>query len=258
MRRTKAEELAAEREQLLAAGNLPRHVAIIMDGNGRWATRRGLPRIAGHQAGRRSVREVVEACADLGIEVLTLYTFSSENWQRPAPEVSALMGFLRQVLTEERESLRENNVELRTIGRIGDLPAEVQAELERTQAELSGNTGLKLVLALSYGSRTELVDCVRGLLQDLRAGRLGEGEIDESDIDARLYTSGLPDPDLLIRTSGEMRLSNFLLWQLAYAEIYVTETLWPDFRSRDLYRAIAAYQKRDRRFGRVAARSNAG
>ncbi len=258
MRRSTEEELVAERDRLLAVGNLPRHVAIIMDGNGRWATRRGLPRIAGHQAGRRSVREVVETCAELGIEVLTLYTFSVENWQRPAPEVSALMGFLRQVLTEERDSLRENNVELRAIGRTADLPGEVQAELERTMAELRGNTGLKLVLALSYGSRAEIVDCIRGLVADVRAGKLTEGEIEEGTIDTHLYTAGLPDPDLLIRTSGEMRISNFLLWQLAYAEIYVTETLWPDFRRRDLYRAIAAYQKRDRRFGRVAARSSAG
>lgn len=256
MRRTQA-ELAAEREQIRAAGKLPRHVAIIMDGNGRWATRRGLPRIAGHQAGRRSVREAVEGCGELGVEVLTLYTFSIENWQRPLPEVTGLMSFLRQVLVEERQSLRENNVELRVIGRVGDLPPEVREELDRTVEALRGNTGLRLVLALSYGGRAELVDCLRRVLDDVRAGRLREDELDEAAIEERLYTAGLPNPDLLIRTSGEMRLSNFLLWQMAYAEIYVTEVLWPDFRRRDLYRAISAYQKRDRRFGRVE-RTSAG
>jgi undecaprenyl diphosphate synthase len=228
-----------------------------MDGNGRWATRRGLPRIAGHQAGRRSVREIVEGAAELGIEVLTLYTFSIENWQRPLPEVTGLMSFLRQVLLEERQSLRKNNVALRVIGRVGDLPAEVRQELDRTVEELAGGTGLKLVLALSYGGRAELVDCFRRVLEDLRAGRLQEEQVDEQTIEAHLYTAGLPNPDLLIRTSGEMRLSNFLLWQMAYAEIYVTDVLWPDFRKRDLYRAVSAYQKRDRRFGRVE-RTSAG
>jgi undecaprenyl diphosphate synthase len=257
MRRSREEELASEREQIRAAGNLPRHVAVIMDGNGRWATRRGLPRIAGHQAGRRSVREVVEGCSELGLEVLTLYTFSIENWQRPAAEVSALMTILRQVLVEEREALRENRVQLRVIGRVADLPAEVRDELQRATEALAGGTGLKLVLALSYGGRAELVDCVRRVLQDLREGRLREEELTEAALEARLYTAGLPNPDLLIRTSGEMRLSNFLLWQMAYAEIYVTETLWPDFRKHELFRAISAYQKRDRRFGRVE-RTSAG
>jgi len=252
MRRTSEAELAREREQILAAGNLPRHVAVIMDGNGRWATRRGLPRIVGHQAGRRSVREAVEGCVELGIEVLTLYTFSIENWQRPVAEVTGLMGYLRQVLIEEREELARNNVSLRTIGRTADLPPEVRAELERTVEALGGNAGLRLVLALSYGGRAELVDCFRSLLEEYRDGRLRPDEVDEAAIDAHLYTAGLPHPDLLIRTSGEMRLSNFLLWQMAYAEIYVTDTLWPDFRKRDLFRAISAYQKRDRRFGRVA------
>jgi undecaprenyl diphosphate synthase len=251
MRRSTQSEVLPGREQILSGGKLPRHVAVIMDGNGRWATRRGLPRIAGHHAARRSVREIVEGCSELGIEFLTLYTFSIENWHRPVSEVAGLMSFLRQVLTEERDSLRKNNVRLEAIGRIGDLPPEVRAEVERTEDELHGNTGLRLLLALSYGGRAELVDCFRRILAQVREGRLREEEIDESTIDANLYTSGYPHPDLLIRTSGEMRLSNFLLWQLAYAEIYVTDTLWPDFRRRDLYQALSEYQKRERRFGRV-------
>jgi undecaprenyl diphosphate synthase len=244
-------ELLLERQELVARGNLPRHVAIIMDGNGRWATRRGLPRIAGHQAGRRSVREVVEGCGELGVECLTLFTFSSENWSRPSAEVSALMRFLRQVLLEERRELDANNVRLEVIGRTEDLPRQVRRELERTMEALKENTGLRLILALSYGGRTELVDCFRRLLAEVEAGRLSSEEIDEETIERHLYTSGRPNPDLLIRTSGEMRLSNFLLWQLAYAEIYVTDTLWPDFRKGDLFRAISEYQKRERRFGRV-------
>lgn len=245
-----------EKEAILAQGNLPRHIAVIMDGNGRWATRRGLPRIAGHHAGRRGVREAVEGASELGVEVLTLYTFSVENWHRPAAEVTGLMTFLRQVLKEERDALHRNQVRLQVIGRVADLPAEVRGEVDRTVRHLSANTGLRLVLALSYGGRTELVDCMQRLVADIREGRLRENEIDEAAVEARLYTAGLPQPDLLIRTSGEMRLSNFLLWQLAYAEIYVTDTLWPDFRKRDLFAAVAEYQKRDRRFGRVAAPSD--
>jgi undecaprenyl diphosphate synthase len=244
-----------DKEEILVQGNLPRHVAVIMDGNGRWATRRGLPRIAGHHAGRRGVREAVEGASELGIEVLTLYTFSVENWHRPPSEVTGLMSFLRQVLKEERDSLHKNQVRLQVIGRTEDLPSEVREEVDRTIRHLSGNAGLLLVLALSYGGRTELVDCVRRLLADVREGRLREDELDEAALEARLYTAGLPQPDLLIRTGGEMRLSNFLLWQSAYAEIYVTDTLWPDFRKRDLFAAVAEYQKRDRRFGRVAAPS---
>ncbi|MCA9727912.1 MAG: isoprenyl transferase [Candidatus Eisenbacteria bacterium] len=244
-------ELLVDRENLVARGNLPRHVAIIMDGNGRWATRRGLPRIAGHHAGRRSVREVVEGCGELGIECLTLFTFSSENWSRPSAEVSALMRFLRQVLLEEVQELADNNVRLETIGRRGDLPRQVRRELEKTMTRLAGNTGLRLVLALSYGGRSELVDCCRDLAREVRDGTLDPEKIDEALVERHLYTAGIPNPDLLIRTSGEMRLSNFLLWQLAYAEIYVTDTLWPDFRKGDLFRAISEYQNRDRRFGRI-------
>ena len=244
-------ESVLECQGLKAKGNLPRHVAIIMDGNGRWATRRGLPRIAGHQAGRRSVREVVEGCGELGIECLTLFTFSSENWSRPRAEVRALMRFLHQVLIEEVKALDENDVRLETIGRREDLPAEVNEELDRTIARLEHNRGLRLILALSYGGRRELVDCFQKLMAEVQAGELRPEDVDEAMVEKHLYTADWPNPDLLIRTSGEMRLSNFLLWQLAYAEIYVTSILWPDFRKPDLFQAISEYQKRDRRFGRV-------
>ncbi len=238
-------------DDLSPGGKLPRHVAVIMDGNGRWAKQRGLPRVAGHQAARRSVREVVEGCAELGLEALTLYTFSTENWHRPPDEVQSLMRFLCQVLVEERETLTKNNVQLQAIGHLEELPEFVREELARTREMLSRNDGLKLVLALSYSSRRELTDAFRRMAEDVRSGRLDPSQIDEAAIDQRLYAPELPHPDLLIRTSGEMRLSNFLLWQLAYAEIYVTPTLWPDFRKRDLHSALAEYQKRERRFGRV-------
>ena len=244
-------ESVLECQDLKAKGNLPRHVAIIMDGNGRWATRRGLPRIAGHQAGRRSVREVVEGCGELGIECLTLFTFSSENWSRPRAEVRALMRFLHQVLIEEVKALDENDVCLETIGRREDLPPEVNEELDKTMERLKDNKGLRLILALSYGGRRELVDCFQKLMGEVQAGRLRPEDVDEAMAERNLYTGDWPNPDLLIRTSGEMRLSNFLLWQLAYAEIYVTDILWPDFRKADLFQAISEYQKRDRRFGRV-------
>ncbi|MFN8548957.1 MAG: isoprenyl transferase [Candidatus Eisenbacteria bacterium] len=244
-------ELLAERRELIKSGNLPRHVAVIMDGNGRWATRRGLPRIAGHHAGRRGVREAVEGCAELGIEYLTLYTFSTENWQRPPTEVAGLMAFLRQVLKEEGEALDRNNVRLSAIGHLNELPREVKEQVDRSIEMLGKNTGLNLILALSYSGRRELVDCFRRLAAEVKAGTLSPEAIDEAAIQSRLYTADVPPPDLLIRTSGEMRLSNFLLWQLAYAEIYVTQTLWPDFRHQHLYRALSEYQKRDRRFGRV-------
>jgi undecaprenyl diphosphate synthase len=239
--------------------NLPRHVAIIMDGNGRWATRQGLPRIAGHHAGRRSVREVVEACAQLGIGYLTLYTFSVENWNRPGHEVTALMSFLGHVLREEREELARNRVRLGAIGHLDDLPAPVRKQLDSAIAELSGNTGLNLILALSYGGRAEIVDAVRRIATAVEEGRLQPADITEEIVAENLYTAGIPAPDLLIRTSGEMRLSNFLLWQLAYSELYVTDVLWPDFRRQHLEEALIAYQGRDRRFGRVRpARAAAG
>jgi undecaprenyl diphosphate synthase len=234
-------------EQLKAHGNLPRHIAIIMDGNGRWAKARGVPRLMGHRAGRESVREAVRGCVALGVEVLTLYTFSTENWNRPAREVKALMSILRQTLRSERRELRDNNVRLQTIGRSSDLPREVLAAIEETQDYLRNCDGLLLNLALSYSGRAEIVDAVRRLL----AERPPAGRVDEATIGRHLYTAGLPDPDLLIRTSGEMRISNFMLWQLAYTELWITETLWPDFRKRHLYQAVADFQRRERRFGRV-------
>ena len=238
-------------EELIAHGNLPRHVAIIMDGNGRWAKARGVPRLMGHRAGRESVREVVRGCAGLGIEVLTLYTFSVENWQRPAREVSALMTILRQTLKAERRELRDNNVRLQVVGRVHELPAPVRDEIARTQEYLEKCDGMLLNLALSYSGRAEIVDAVRRLVADARTHRIEPGRVDDELFGSYLYTAGLPDPDLLIRTSGEMRISNFLLWQLAYTELWITDTLWPDFRRRHLYEAIADYQRRERRFGRT-------
>jgi undecaprenyl diphosphate synthase len=238
-------------EDLIARGNVPRHVAIIMDGNGRWAKARGVPRLMGHRAGRESVREVVRACASLGVDVLTLYTFSVENWQRPAREVSALMTILRQTLKAERRELRDNNVRLQVVGRTQDLPAAVRDEIARTQEYLSACDGMLLNLALSYSGRAEIVDAVRRLVADARAHRFEADKIDDELLGSYLYTAGLPDPDLLIRTSGEMRISNFLLWQLAYTELWITDTLWPDFRRRHLFEAVADFQKRDRRFGRT-------
>jgi undecaprenyl diphosphate synthase len=238
-------------EELKAHGNLPRHVAIIMDGNGRWAKARGAPRLLGHRAGRESVREVVRGCAALGVEVLTLYTFSTENWNRPAREVSALMTMLRETLRHERAELKSNNVRLQVIGRIADLPAPVGRVIEETQQYLAGSTGMLLNLALSYGGRVELVDAIRRMLGEGGERRLQPQDVDEELVSSFLYTAGLPDPDLLIRTSGEMRISNFMLWQLAYTEIWITDTLWPDFRRRHLLQAVAEYQRRERRFGRV-------
>jgi undecaprenyl diphosphate synthase len=234
-------------EALRARGNVPRHIAIIMDGNGRWAKARGVPRLMGHRAGRESVREVVKGCVALGVDVLTLYTFSTENWNRPRREVQALMTILRATLREEREELRENNVRLEVIGRRADLPPEVNEAIDETRAFLSGSTGLLLNLALSYGGRLEIVDAVRRLLADGVPSQC----VDEAAVASRLYTAGLPEPDLLIRTSGELRISNFMLWQLAYTEFWVTDTLWPDFRRRHLYEAVADFQARERRFGRV-------
>jgi undecaprenyl diphosphate synthase len=233
-------------EVLIARGNIPRHVAIIMDGNGRWAKARGVPRLMGHRAGRESVREAVKGCSSLGVEVLTLYTFSIENWQRPAGEVAALMTILRQTLRAERKELRENNVRLGVIGRPSDLPKPVRDEIADTQAYLESCTGMQLNLALSYSGRAELVDAVRRLVGD----SIAPAHINDELLASYLYTAGLPDPDLLIRTSGEMRLSNFMLWQLAYTELWITETLWPDFRRRHLFQAVAEFQGRERRFGR--------
>ena len=237
--------------------NVPRHVAIIMDGNGRWAKQRGLPRIEGHRAGAESVRAIVRACGELGIEYLTLYAFSIENWNRPKAEVAALMHLLEFYLKQEIPELNKNNVRLTAIGRIHELPESGQKQLQKSIEALSKNTGLTLVLALSYGGRAEIVDAVREITREVKAGRLDVADIDEKVISNHLYTRSIPDPDLLIRTSGEMRVSNFLLWQISYAEIHVTETLWPDFRKPQLLGALDAYSKRHRRFGRVNTGENA-
>jgi undecaprenyl diphosphate synthase len=234
-------------EALRARGTVPRHIAIIMDGNGRWAKARGVPRLMGHRAGRESVRDVVRGAVALGVEVLTLYTFSTENWKRPRREVSALMTILRHTLREERKELRANNVRLQVMGRIDDLPPEVGEAIDETREFLSASTGLLLNLALSYGGRGEIVDAARRVLAD----RVTPDQLDEDRFASYLYTGGLPDPDLMIRTSGELRISNFMLWQLAYTEFWVTDTLWPDFRRRHLFQAVADFQSRERRFGRV-------
>ncbi len=231
--------------------NLPRHVAIIMDGNGRWARQRKLPRIEGHRAGAESVRQIVRAGGELGIDYLTLYAFSIENWNRPKAEVTALMRLLEFYLKQEIPELNKNNVRLAAIGRIHELPQSAQRQLEKSIEALKNNTGLTLVLALSYGGRSEIVDAMRSIAREIKAGRLEVADVDEKVISQHLYTRAIPDPDLLIRTSGEMRVSNFLLWQISYAEIYVTETLWPDFRKPQLLEALEDYGRRHRRFGRV-------
>ncbi len=234
------------------AANLPRHVAIIMDGNGRWANQRGLPRLEGHRAGAESVRAIVRACGELGIGYLTLYAFSSENWSRPKAEVSALMHLLEFYLQREVAELDKSNVRLAAIGRIHELPESAQRQLQKGIEALRKNNGLTLVLALSYGGRAEIVDAVRSIARDVKTGALDIADINEDSISQRLYTRDIPDPDLLVRTSGEMRVSNFLLWQVSYAEIHVTDTLWPDFRKPQLLAAIDDYSKRQRRFGGVA------
>lgn len=226
---------------------LPQHIAVIMDGNGRWAKRRRLPRIAGHRAGIRAVRQVVEACARLGVPFLTLYAFSIENWKRPHTEIKLLMGLLREYLKKEIDELNRQNIRLGVIGRIAELPKPVLKDLENALARTRQNTGLRLTLALNYGARAEMVDAARALVE--RVKHNGALEVDEATLSDLLYTRGVPDPDLLIRTSGELRLSNFLLWQVAYSEIWVTETLWPDFTQQDLFQAIIDFQKRERRYG---------
>ncbi|HEV2176889.1 MAG TPA: isoprenyl transferase [Terriglobia bacterium] len=236
--------------QLLAEidlDRLPQHVAVIMDGNGRWAKKRHLPRIAGHRAGIRAVRQAVEASARIGVPCLTLYAFSAENWKRPPTEVKLLMRLLREYLRKEIPELNRQNIRLGAIGRITELPKTVQHDLESALERTAKNSGLRLTLALNYGARAELVDAARALAERFKDN--GHVPLDEASFSEHLYTHGLPDPDLLIRTSGEMRLSNFLLWQAAYSEIWVTPTLWPDFSQLDLFQAILDYQKRERRYG---------
>jgi undecaprenyl diphosphate synthase len=235
----------------LDLARLPRHVAIIMDGNGRWAANRNRPRVAGHRAGADAVRRTVEASARLGIECLTLYAFSTENWKRPRFEIRALMDLLVEYLRKELRSLKENNIQFRMIGRSEELHISVLEQIRKAELSTFQNTGMRLNIALNYGGRTEIVDAVRKLARDVAAGRLLPDDVDEDLIRGALYTRTLPDPDLLIRTSGEMRISNFLLWQIAYAEIHVTSTLWPDFGERELFSALIDYQRRDRRYGRV-------
>ncbi len=246
----------AELLSLVQAGGVPRHVAIIMDGNGRWAQTRHLPRIAGHRAGIASAREMVELCREVGVGVLTMFAFSSENWQRPAHEVSDLMGLLEHYLREELQSLKKNQIRFRTIGRIQELPASVQDWIRRVEEETRPYEQMVLNLALNYGGRAEIIDAAAALLADVAAGRIARDQLSEEIFSRYLATGDLPDPDLLIRTSGEFRLSNFLLWQAAYAEFYFTKTLWPDFRRRELLLALVDYQRRERRFGRVQQRAN--
>ena len=230
---------------------VPVHVAIIMDGNGRWARQRHLPRVEGHRQGAESVRNIVRAAGEMGIKYLTLYAFSVENWNRPKDEVDTLMKYLARYLKNEIGELNKNNVRLEAIGQIYRLPDAVQSQLEKTKLALSKNSGLTLTLALSYGGRTEIVEAVRAIATKVQQGKLEAAEINEQVIAQHLYTKNMPDPDLLIRTSGEMRVSNFLLWQISYAELVVTPTLWPDFRKAQLAEAVEEYSRRHRRFGTV-------
>jgi len=234
-----------------AQANLPTHVAVIMDGNGRWAKQRGLPRVEGHRNGVESVRTIVRAAAEVGIKYLTLYAFSVENWNRPKDEVDTLMKYLARFLKNEIGELNRNNVRLEAIGQIWRLPEAVQEQLAKTRAALAKNNGLTLILALSYGGRTELIEATRAIAEKVKTGTLDPAEINERVISEHLYTRHWPDPDLMIRTSGEMRLSNFLLWQLSYTEFYVTEKFWPDFSKEDLKTAIRAFHQRHRRYGAV-------
>lgn len=227
----------------------PRHVAIIMDGNGRWARERGLPHIAGHRAGAEAVRRTMRACEAVGVEVLTLYSFSTENWKRPEDEVRALMGLLLELVTAETDGLIARNIRLRVIGRREGLPEDVRGAIDDAVARTTECDGSTLCLALNYGSRAEIADAVRGIAEDVAAGTLDPKDVDEGAIESRLYTAGLPDPDLLIRTAGEMRVSNYLLWQISYAELHVTEVRWPDFGEAEFFDALREYQSRDRRFG---------
>ncbi len=231
---------------------LPQHVAVIMDGNGRWARKKGMMRVFGHQNGVKAVRETVEACAELGVKALTLYAFSTENWNRPKSEVDALMKLLISTLRKELHTLTENNIRLRAIGDLSALPPDGRKELNEVMSETTDNEHMDLVLALSYSARWELMDAAKRMAQEAADGKLDPADITEECISNHLSTAGIPDPELLIRTSGETRISNFLLWQIAYTELYFTPTLWPDFRREDLYMAILDFQKRERRFGKTS------
>lgn len=234
---------------LLDENRLPKHVAIIMDGNGRWATSRGLPRLAGHRAGAKAVREAIASAIEIGLEVLTIYSFSSENWSRPVEEVAGLMDLFVEVLQRELVNLQKMNVRVIVAGRRDELPPATRSAFDACEHETKNNKGMTLVVALNYGGRTEILDAVRAIGRVCAEGVLDPDAIDEQVFAANLYTSGIPDPDLVIRTSGEMRVSNFLLWQIAYSELWVTDTLWPDFDRHELLRAVVEYQGRTRRFG---------
>ncbi len=248
-------KLSADRkiqEELKKSGEIPKHIAIIMDGNGRWAKKRGLPRVAGHREGVKSVRDVVEACAQLGVKYLTLFAFSTENWRRPKEEIDTLMKLLVRTLHSETENLHKNDIKLIAIGDIEALPKEVRKELKEAIEKTKNNKRMVLNLALSYSGRWEIIEAVREIARDVKRGKIRIEEIDDKLFSNYLKTAGIPDPDLLIRTSGEFRISNFLLWQLAYTELYITDCLWPDFRRKHLYEAIRDYQRRERRFGMIS------
>jgi len=249
--KTQTAEDATRQEALQRSGTLPRHVAIIMDGNGRWAQERGEPRVVGHYEGVESVRDITEACAQLGVAYLTLYTFSVENWQRPRREVNALMKLLIRTIRRERKTLLKNNIRLQTIGDLRVLPRSVRAELQETIDATAQNTSLTLILALSYSGRWDITQAARMLARRVQQGDLDPEAIDEALVAQALDSAGLPDPDLLIRTGGEYRVSNFLLWQLAYTEMVITDRYWPAFRREQLYEVLSEFQHRDRRFGRV-------
>jgi len=236
---------------MIDKNNIPKHIAIIMDGNGRWAKEKGLPRAAGHRAGIKRIEEIVKAADELGINVVTFFTFSAENWSRPEKEVNLLMRYLDNFLTGRINELHRNNVRLLVIGRDKPMPEYLQNKIKKTQEKTKDNTGLTVVLALNYGSRQEITDAVKKIAQAVIKGDISSGDLDEESFSNYLYTAGLPDPDLLIRTSGEMRISNFLLWQLSYAELYFPKIYWPDFGRQDLEKAVSEYQKRERRFGRI-------
>ena len=245
---SKEDELRRKVEKI---GNLPAHIAVIMDGNGRWARRRGLPRIAGHREGINSVREITRACGELGVDFLTLYTFSQENWRRPKLEVSALMNLLVETIRREIDELMENNVRLRVIGKLEELPEKPRVEMEEGIERTAGNSGLTLILALNYSGRMEILEAANKMWTLQKNGE-EITNLTEEFFEKQLYTAGIPHPDLVIRTSGESRISNFLLWQIAYSEIVITATLWPAFRRKELYETISEYQSRERRFGKVS------
>ncbi|MEJ5252089.1 MAG: isoprenyl transferase [Armatimonadota bacterium] len=246
-----AQAVVKAREAGVDFSRLPQHIAIIMDGNGRWAIQRGLPRLVGHRQGYRTVRRVVKDCADLGVKMVTLYTFSTENWRRPPDETSGLMALIEEAARQELRQMYINGVQVRVIGRMHELPASLQEELRRGMEITAQNNRLILNLAINYGGRAEIVDAMRAIAQRVKQGDLQPEEIDEATIRAHLYAPDMPDPDLLIRTAGEMRVSNFLVWQTAYSELWVTPTLWPDFRTEHLIEAILSYQQRVRKFGGI-------